>query len=476
VKKTDADITGLVRSYASRNRLITAGDRVLAAVSGGPDSMALLHLLKELAQAMGFELRAAHLNHGLRGREAAGDAAFVKKTCRQWNIPLTTGKAGIRAYAARRKVSIETAAREVRRSFLTRTAARLKCDLIATGHTANDQAETVLMRLIRGSGLDGLTGIPVKNGSFIRPLLVLRRAQVIQYLTTNAIDYRNDSTNRSREHFRNRIRIELLPLLEKYNPRMVESLCRTAENLKTDQELIDHVAGQAMEACIKGDNSKIAIDLSEFKLYNKGLQSNVLRRAAEQLCGPGAVPDKLHLQKAVELLTAGRTGAIIPWSEGLWVRKEYSTALIEKKPGRKNQISKIKYQKPKTKNKKLRIPGRTVFREQVITASLLGRSQAGDLERGSSDTVYFDAGLLDRGGLEAGPRAEGERMIPFGQRSAKKIKQLFIDAKVPRDQRRDRPVVRQGGEILWLCGLRRSALYPVTARTKKVLCLRYTRK
>ncbi len=469
MKRTGDDIIRQVGGFISENRLICSGDRVLAAVSGGPDSIFMLHLLRELSAGFGFELRAAHLDHGLRGKESAADVAFVRKMCRQWGIPLTVGKVDTKAHAQKHKLSIETAAREARREFLRKAAARSRSNLIATGHTAGDQAETVLMHLIRGSGLDGMGGMRVKNCEFIRPLLGVSRGQVMRYLKNNGIPYRNDSSNVLLKHFRNRIRHELLPLLKKYNPQIEQSLCRLAANLESDKGMINEAVSRALNDCAKIDNSKISIDLYKFKLYNKGLRQRIIRAAAETLSGPGAVPDQAHLKRTVDLLSSGRVGSRVFLSGGLWVRKAYSEAVIGK-PGE------IENPKPKAGNKKLRIPGKTVFGEHVISAALLDRLQVKNIDSRAEDIVYFDAGILDEGGLEVGSRVEGERMVPFGKRTSKKVKELFIDCKVPQARRQGWPVVRSDGKPLWLCGLRRSALYSVTSKTKKVLCLQYTRK
>ena len=220
----------LIRRYA----MLPEGSRVLCAVSGGADSMCLLHWLHELRGEYGFTLFAAHYEHGLRGEESLRDADFTREQCERIGVPCTVGRGDVAAYAAARKLGTEDAGRALRYRFLEETADTLSCDRIATAHTLNDNAETILMNLCRGSGTRGLAGIPPVRGRLIRPLLSSTREEVEAYLAGKGIPHREDSSNRSDFYTRNRFRHQLMPLLMKENPSVLNAIGRTAELLRED--------------------------------------------------------------------------------------------------------------------------------------------------------------------------------------------------------------------------------------------------
>jgi len=213
--------------------LLKRGDRVLAAVSGGPDSVCLAHFLRVLGRRKGFSVALAHVHHGLRGREADRDARFVRELGRQWDLPISVTPVPVRALARKRGQGIEDAARALRYQALTREARRLRCNKVATGHHLDDQAETVLLHLLRASRLAALAGISPRRPlsgkvSLIRPLLPLRRAEVLDYLRVHGLAHRRDSTNRDTHFTRNWLRRRVLPLLESRNPRIRERLAAFA--------------------------------------------------------------------------------------------------------------------------------------------------------------------------------------------------------------------------------------------------------
>ena len=227
-----------VRKTIEDYRMLSPGDKVVVGVSGGADSIALLNILRGMND-LKLDITAAHLNHGLRGEEADRDARFVEKAASALGLNYEYKKVDTLSYKEEKKLSLEDAARELRYEFFDEVRQRLKADKVATAHSRDDQAETVLMRLIRGSGLKGLSGIsPVSRSYIIRPLLFIGRSEIEEYLKLRSIDWVEDSSNESYEFLRNRVRRELIPALKSYNPRIVETLARTAEVLKADEELI----------------------------------------------------------------------------------------------------------------------------------------------------------------------------------------------------------------------------------------------
>ena len=235
-----------VETAVRRHGMIKAGDRVIAAVSGGADSVVLLHALHGLRGKLGMELGAAHLDHGLRGGEGREDAAFVRDYAASLGLPCVVERADVPAYCREKGCSVEQGAREVRYGFLRRVLMDQDADSVATGHTADDQAETVLMRLLRGSGSSGLSAIrPVRDGWVIRPMLEITAAEIADYTRTHGLSYRIDRTNEDRDMLRNRVRRDLVPLLQRdYNPRIVEGLGRLADVIRGEAEYLDARASE----------------------------------------------------------------------------------------------------------------------------------------------------------------------------------------------------------------------------------------
>jgi tRNA(Ile)-lysidine synthase len=463
------DLRSKVKELIISRKLISSGDQVLAAFSGGPDSLCLLHVLNELSGELGFKLTACHIDHHLRGKASQADAAWALGLARKWGIKLIAKNVEVKTHSRKHKLSLETSARELRRAALLETARLHNCNKIATGHNLDDQAETVLMHLIRGSGLSGLAGIPLTNGPYIRPLLGCSRDRIEAYLKQHKLAGRKDASNSSPKFFRNRIRHQLMPLLETYNPKIKKALSQLAGNVEHDLEIINEQVERAFYSCTKCDKSKIAIDLSKFKLYNKGLQHNILRHCSELLLGRGAVPDLLHVSSAIDLILNGRTGAQVNLSGGIRIEKSYGRAVLttlKTKAENEKQILALK-------TSALAIPGTTRAGAYSIKAWLSEKRDISNITKCPPDLACFDAAILDGSPLQVTGKKDGDRMIPFGHKTEKKIKDIFIEIKIPQAQRANWPLIIKGTTVVWLCGIRRSNAYPVTAKTKKVLCLEF---
>lgn len=265
----------LIRRYD----MLPEGSRVLCAVSGGADSMCLLHWLKERREEYGFSLLAAHYEHGLRGDESLRDAAFTREQCEMLGIRIVVGKGDVAAFAEAQKLGIEDAARTLRYRFLEETADRLACDRIATAHNLNDNAETVLMNLCRGAGTRGLAGIPPVRGRIVRPLLWTSREEIETYLDVHRIPHIEDSSNRSDDYTRNRIRHQIIPLLMEENPSFLSAIGRTAELLREDDACLCREAEAFLREHRKGNSipSKALLRL----------EPAVAARVVRMLCGRG---------------------------------------------------------------------------------------------------------------------------------------------------------------------------------------------
>ena len=265
----------LIRRYD----MLPKGSRVMCAVSGGADSMCLLHWLHERREEYGFSLLAAHFEHGLRGEESLRDAAFTREQCDRLGVPVTVGNGDVAAFAGAQKLGIEDAARTLRYRFLEETADRLACDRIATAHNLNDNVETVLMNLCRGAGTRGLAGIPPVRGRIVRPLLWTGRDEIEAYLTAHRIPHIEDSSNRSDEYTRNRIRHQILPLLLEENPSFLGAVGRTAELLREDDACLCREAEAFLSEYREGHSIPAKALLR--------LDPAVAARVVRALCGSG---------------------------------------------------------------------------------------------------------------------------------------------------------------------------------------------
>jgi tRNA(Ile)-lysidine synthase len=293
-----------VRTTLRRHAMLTGGETVVVAVSGGPDSMALLHLLVRLRDELGVRLWVGHVDHRLH-RASTAHAAFVRRMAAAWGVPVSVRRVDVEAYRRRHRVTLEEAARALRYRALAQVARRCGASIIATAHTADDQVETVLLWLLRGAGIDRLAGMPpvrpLGEVRVIRPLLDLWRHEVIGYLAAERIPYRADPTNRSRRPLRNRIRADLLPHLAGYNPGIKAVLRRLAVQAADDAALLDHLAREAAERALRRRGGCVTVDVRQFAALPPSLQRRVAYRALAEAGGNIRSLAFVHIERLREL-------------------------------------------------------------------------------------------------------------------------------------------------------------------------------
>ena len=422
----------LTREYA----MLTPGSHILCAVSGGADSVCLLHWLKGRAAENGFTLTAAHFNHRLRGAESDRDAAFVEKLCREWKVSCVVGTGDVSGEARRRGAGIEETARALRYDFLEETAEKLGAGLIATAHNANDNVETMLLHLIRGSGLQGLTGIRPRRGKLIRPFLTTTRAEILAYLEAHALPHVEDSTNADTAYARNRLRHQVIPLLEELNPALIQRLSDTVGYLRADN---DYLTAQAM-AAIRGAEPTVTGGLV--------LPADAIARSPDPIAvrSVGALLGRLgahqyrsaHLLSVVELARSGHPSGSVDLPHGLTARRAYGLLVLEPTAAESGWT-------PVTLN----VPGETPLPQ--LGWKLVCRPAQAPAEPPTDPFVcYLDPSALD-GPLIVRPRETGDGITLPG-RPHKSVKKLLIDAKVPRADREKLPVVADAAGPVWLAG------------------------
>jgi len=325
-----------VRQIIRKFQLITVGQALIVGVSGGADSLVLLHILNLLAPRLGITLHAATLDHQLRGEESAGDVRFVEQICREWGVPVTVGQADVVHLARERQLGIEAAARVARYDFLAEVAHKLGAPSVAVAHHADDQAETVLLHLLRGAGVHGLAGMALRSPvpghedlSLIRPLLRASRAEIEAYCQEHHLVPRHDSTNADTSLLRNAIRLEVLPFLAHYSPHVKPALARLAEIAAVEDEYVEqHVLLFTKSAAVTVLKQRISIDREAFHGLHSALQRRVLLWTAAQL-GHTENTSANRILDAIEIAMRGRHGAIGLLGGRFRLRVEYNLLWVE---------------------------------------------------------------------------------------------------------------------------------------------------
>lgn len=451
-------ITDKVRQTISRYNMINPGERIIVAVSGGPDSVCLLDILHKLEEELDISLVVAHFDHGLRPGEDEAETDFVRELSKSMKLPFETEKSSFSAHA---KGSPEEKAREARYEFLERTLRKHEARKIALGHNLDDQAETIIMRLLRGSGPTGLSGIPpFRDGVFIRPLIELRRVDIRNYLSSRNLKHVVDSSNLQAGYLRNKIRLELMPVLEKYQPRLVERLGHTAEILSDENRYLNFVAkGWLDEESREKQGGSLLIPLSHFLELPSAIRNRVAREAINTVKGNLRRISHEHIRSISVLAGGTEPQGMLNLPNGLVVKKRYGTLIFS--AAHENRPAHYRYT--------LREPGRFYLQEigKTIIIKFMKRKKGPSLDR-SPWLVCLDAAKV-KFPLLIRNFKPGDRFIPLGMAGHKKVKDLFVDLKIPSEVRASTPLLFSGDKLVWVCGFRIDDRFKVTPGTREVL-------
>lgn len=473
----EADILPAVLSTLQKFQMLEKGDGVVVGVSGGVDSVALLHLLWRLREEWDLRLYAVHLNHGLRGQEAEADSKLVQKFAQELGVQVTVETADIAAEAAAMGVSEEEAGRERRYALYHRVAREVGARRIAVGHHGNDQAETVLMNLVRGAGLRGLGGIPPVRGQIIRPLSGLQKSQLERYCRWQGLPWREDVSNRNTAYRRNYIRWEILPRLAVVNPGIVGGLMRTAASLREDWQFIQEKAKEAYAAVVEEASARrVILKVGELKTLPVALRKRVLCRAYEQVAGEHRTPGAAGLEQ-LETLLMGETGRwrlTLPLA--IDARVQENVLVLEKE-------AKCRVKEREVAPHYLEMANSTFVPELNIVINMGVVNETGawwqDPAFPSPEQLWREEGTwwadmdLDtlRFPLYVRNRRPGDRFQPLGMHGSKKLKDFFIDEKVPVTVRDKIPCIVDAVGIVAVVGLRIAHRVRITADTSRVLRL-----
>lgn len=419
--------------------------------------MALFVCLRELAEEHGFFLTALHVNHGIRGEEAERDQRFVENLTMRWQVPLIVRKADVPAYAKHEKIGLELAARQMRQQFFAELHAAGTVDAVATAHHMEDNAESLLLHMARGSGLEGLAGIQPQAGFFIRPFLGLHRGQIREYLRQRGQQWVEDSTNEDVNYSRNYVRHELLPRFGRMNPQAVEALNRLAAAAGSSLDFLKQAAARVVGA-VQFQEGEAQIDLAALTEVHEAVASQALRLILAQL---GRMQDvqQAHIEALLRLCRSGRTGALLHLGSGWQAQLSYGRLRLWREAA----------VQPEPFEQKLNLYGVTELPVGRMTAAPAGKRGAG-----SGWSEYLDE---DRIPLNAvlRTRRPGDTFRPLHGMGSKKLKDYFMDLKLPRPERDCVPLLAEGPRILWVIGHRLSQDVAVGEQTKRIVHLTYER-
>ena len=454
--------------------IIEAPGPLVVGVSGGPDSVCLLHLLHGLSKTLKVKLHIAHLNHMLRGTESDADAEYVSKLARDMKIPATIESSDVKAYQKKHRLTLEEAARETRYAFFSEVATTVGTNTVAVGHTADDQVETVLMHLIRGAGLTGLRGmLPLSFQRFpgnaelrvVRPLLDTRKAETELYCAQYKLTPRSDSSNLLPDQLRNRVRLELLPLLKKYNPDIEQALLRTALAAAAEMAYVDREVDKLWGTVAREQSGGVAINREGFPHLHPTLKGHLIRSALQRLLGDLQDIESVHIENLLEALEKP-AGKKLSLPRGLEFQGDYEHGLIARKGTTTCPLPRLEGEH------RLNIPGETELCGWRVTATILDeqpvKAKKGEFAA-CLDLDVTGEKLMVRG------RKRGERFQPLGMDSAKKLQDFMVDARIPRSWRDNVPLICSPQHIVWVAGWRIDHRARVTPQTRRFLSLEFQR-
>ncbi|MFZ3072538.1 MAG: tRNA lysidine(34) synthetase TilS [Thermodesulfobacteriota bacterium] len=496
-----SEFVNKIKNTIKKYGMLERGRNLCVAVSGGVDSMVLLHVLYCLKDELSLNLFVCHVNHNLRAAESRRDLAFVRDASQRLGLRFVSRTLKKGELTGQKGVSLQSLARDKRFRALEEVMKELQADVIALGHNSGDSVETFFMRVLKGCGLKGLCGIPPARGPFIRPLIETSREEIDCYAKKEGVRHVEDSSNKTDKYLRNSVRLKLLPFIEKqYNPSIKDTVLRTQAALQRDESFIEATAKLAyLSSVIEEGKGFVALDRETLLSLHEALVARVFLMAARSVKAKGGREEYAHtVEDFLSVVSNAKPNATIKFHEGLYARREYDKIFM----------SRLKPRLPRRKVEvRLKVPGRTKFGEFEFRASvmdkrpkdfssgkrflpfgapdplservprsgvgrgggspLLQRGVRRDLQEGLM-TAYFDIKSLSAP-LMVRTFRHGDRIMPLGMKGHKKLKDIFVDEKVSAGKRLKTPVITAGDEIAWVVGFRQSEFFKVKTGTGKIL-------
>ncbi|WP_028781794.1 tRNA lysidine(34) synthetase TilS [Thalassobacillus devorans] len=455
-----------VDSFMERFQMLKPEQTVLVAVSGGPDSMALLHYFKTIRKQWKLRVSAVSVDHGLRGEDSVQDLKYVEEMCRKWNIEFIGTSVDVNTYKKQHQLNTQQAARILRYRFFRRQMEEKKADVLALGHHGDDQAETIVMRLVRGTSPAGLTGIPVTRefagGKIIRPFLGVSKEAILNYCENHHIEPREDASNQDTKYTRNYFRHRILPLLKEENPKLTEHLWKLSQVIKDDQEYLNTEAKKLLDqgVTLEENPKSVSFNISAFKASPIALQRRSFHLILNYLYDENSEDfSYIHEEQFFDFLTRDIANAELDWPGGLRLRRNYERITLHFG----NTEKPVPYRSTLDIGDTYRLPDGSELSAKVVSGYHLPE----DTCTFTCDLTHVELPLIIR------TRRAGDRMTWKGMEGSKKIKDIFIDQKVPKELRDSWPVITdQTGKILWLVGLKKGTGFE-SERPEEWLQIRY---
>ena len=456
------DIIKEFLSFVEEEELINKEDGIVIGLSGGPDSVCLLNLLCSIRGELNLKLAAVHVNHMIRGDAADGDELYAKELCEKLKVKFYSKQIDINKYAKENKLSSESAGRNVRYEYFRKVMLELNFNRIATAHNANDQAETILMRVMRGTGLEGLGGIPVsRDNIYIRPILFMKREEIESYCEALNMKPRIDSTNSERIYSRNKVRLDILPYMkENFNSEVIEAINRMGLLLQEDNKYIQSKVEELYnEVCSRGGDSVIIANKA-FK-YERAIINRVIRKAIGEKSGDKYDLEMKHINNIFSLTALG-TNKRVDLPRGLYAINIYGDIHIRsRKESVEDNDLEIIIPKEDILQRKIS------FGDYTIGFNCIHKEKNINYDENSL-IKYFNYDKIS-GNIVIRYRRNGDTIIPLGMTGKKKVKDIFIDMKIPKTKRDFIPIIQFGEDIAWILEVKMSDKYRIDSQTKDIL-------
>lgn len=430
-------------------KLLKKGDGIVLGVSGGADSMAMLHLFYSIREEYGLHLHVVHLNHMFRGKDADNDEQYVKEICDKWNVECFSFRRNVSEIARENRICFEDAGRNERYGLFEEIRINTNSQKIAVAQNKNDQTETVLMHFFRGSGLEGLTGIEFSRKDFvIRPVMIFLRSEIEKYCEENGIIPRIDKTNFQSDYRRNKIRLELIPYIEEnINPQIIDSIFRSTELLSSDKEFIKKIVAEKYSEISRRSDNEIIFDIDKLNSLDYAIKSRIIRKAIKTIKGDLKEVTQSHVSEILELIENKRTGSQKILFGKIYFLISYEDLIVSEKE-KSDSFKKGKLE---------------------ITEIAIEKLENYNLGFGK---IAIDKEKV-RGEIFIRNRLPGDKFVPIGGTGSKKLKDFFIDMKIQREKRDLIPIICDEEKIIWVVGFRQDERFKIDNTTSKVLILQY---
>ena len=451
-----------IENFCIKEQIFSPKEHLLVACSGGADSLALVDIFRQLAIKYDLQISVAHAEHGIREKTSLEDAQFVKMYCAKYNLPFYLEHLNVLAFAKEHKQSTETAARTLRYAFLRKVKRQIGASKILTAHHQNDQAETILQHLMRGCGAEGFAGMKSINGDIARPFLGVTRKEIEAYCDENDLNPRFDETNASLDYERNRIRLELLPQMENYNPQIVKALCQSAKLISQEHDFIEIYTAKIYAKVCSTKNNGIELDIAKLNSEHKAIRYSLYRHIIQKIQGDMHNIGLIHIDNIDKFLYNGHVGLCLQLPADLNIHYQYGKLLFIKQTQKLVSDYTLKLS-AKIDEPTILPDGQIIEINHVLSTTLpalKGRNHC-----------FIDADKL-QGKLIIRSRKDGDRITPKGMSGSKKVKNIFIDNKIPAALRSHVPLICDERGIIWIAGIQQDKHYLVDEQSKHILYLK----